>query len=399
MHAFSTAQGNLGLAGLAIVASCGLFLAAHLASVIIAAARWRNTAIAKKERYSSIPVTILRPVCGLENFIEETLSSTFRLDHRRYEIVFCVARGSDPVVPLVERLIAANPHVPSRLLIGDERIGSNPKLNNLVKGWEQARYEWIAMADSNVLMPSDYLEHLLAAWQADTGLVCSPPFASRAEGLWAELESVFLNNYQARYQYFADTLGLGFAQGKTMLWRRHDLENWGGIRALAAEPAEDAAATKLVRSFGARVRLVNRPFEQPLGSRSFLAVWNRQLRWARLRRATFPLLYALEIFSPGVVPLVSAALAGPVLGVSALSTAAVFLVLVYAAEAALAWTSGSPLRLRSPVLWVGRDVLLVGLWTCGWFGRSFTWRGEEPHPLKDAGARMARSGLQAVRRG
>ena len=53
-----------------------------------------------------------------------------------------------------------------------------------------------------------------------------------------------------------------------MLYRRSELEKAGGIRALAAEPAEDAATTKLVRAAGLRVRLVDAPFEQPLGYRS-----------------------------------------------------------------------------------------------------------------------------------
>ena len=66
-------------------------------------------------------------------------------------------------------------------------------------------------------------------------------------GFWAELECAFLNTYQARWQYAADSLGHGFAQGKTMLVRRRDLAQAGGIQALAEEIAEDAAATKLVR--------------------------------------------------------------------------------------------------------------------------------------------------------
>jgi ceramide glucosyltransferase len=108
------------------------------------------------------------------------------------------------------------------------------------------------MADSNVLMPRDYIRRLLGAWQPDTGLVCSPPVGCRPVGFWAGLECAFLNTYQVRAQYVADALGLGFAQGKTMLWRRADLEAAGGIGALGAELAEDAASTKIVRAAGFR---------------------------------------------------------------------------------------------------------------------------------------------------
>ena len=142
--------------------------------------------------------------------------------------------------------------VPAKLLVGDDRISINPKLNNLVKGWEAASHDWIVMADSNVLMPPDYIERLLAHWGPRTGIVSSPPVGAAPDGIWAELECGFLNTYQARWQLAADAFGLGFAHGKTMLWRRDILEGAGGIRALAAKPAEDAAGTQLVRDRGLR---------------------------------------------------------------------------------------------------------------------------------------------------
>src|ERR1700676_4343944 len=109
-------------------------------------------------------------------------------------------------------------------------------------------------------MPKDYIQRLLAAWQADTGLVCSPPAGCRPIGPWGHLEFALLNSHQARAQYFADSIGIGFAQGKTMLWRRADLEAAGGIKALGAEIAEDAASPKIVRAAGLRVRLTAPPF-------------------------------------------------------------------------------------------------------------------------------------------
>ncbi len=130
---------------------------------------------------------------------------------------------------------------------------------------------------------------MFGTWAPDTGLVSSPAIGSRPDGFWAELECAFLNTYQARWQCFADDVGMGFAQGKTMLYRRDLIEAAGGIRAFGTELAEDAASTKIVRRQGLRVRVVNRPFEQPLGRRTVTEVWRRQIRWARLRRDTFVL--------------------------------------------------------------------------------------------------------------
>jgi ceramide glucosyltransferase len=134
-------------------------------------------------------------------------------------------------VPVVNRLIAAHPDVRARLIIGKDRISPNPKLNNIVKGWRAAAHDWIVIADSNVLMPRDYIQRLSATWQPDTGLVCSPPVGCLPDGVFAELECAFLNTYQARWQCVADSAGYGFAQGKSMLWRRDLLERAGGIRA------------------------------------------------------------------------------------------------------------------------------------------------------------------------
>jgi ceramide glucosyltransferase len=117
-------------------------------------------------------VSILRPICGTENFLEETLRSTFKLDYPRYEIVFCAAGANDPAIPIVQRLITTYPDIEARLLIGNTTVSAKPKLNNLTKGWHAARYKWVLMADSNVLMPKDHLQRMLSVWRPDTGLVC-----------------------------------------------------------------------------------------------------------------------------------------------------------------------------------------------------------------------------------
>jgi ceramide glucosyltransferase len=320
-------------------------------------------------------VTIVQPLCGVETFSRETLRSIFALDYPSYEIIFCLASGDDPIAPLVRGAIAANPDRQARLLIGDDRISANPKLNNVVKGWKAARYDWVIIADSNVLMPGDYIQRLLARWRSDTGIVCSPPIGSRPESFAAEIECAFLNTYQARWQYAGEASGYGFAQGKTMLWRREILEKGGSIEALGAEIAEDAAATKLIRAQGFNAHLVDRPFQQPLGRRDLRDVWSRQLRWARLRRATFPFFFAPEILTTGLLALVSAAATASEFGVNPVVGVALAAAFWYGAEAALAFAAGWPLSWLSPAAWLVRDLLLPFLWARGWTGRNVTWRG------------------------
>jgi len=363
------------IAFLATASICGFTLLLHLVAVTIAIVRCRPQAPEPRRNIGSPPVSLIRPVCGVENFVVETLQSGFRLDYPDYEIVFCVADGNDPVVPLVRRLIAQHPNVPARLIIGDVPVSTNPKLNNCIKGWDASRHDWIIIADSNVLMPCDYVQRLLSRWGSKTGLVCSPPIGCQPRGFWAELECAFLNTYQAPWQYAADTLGFGFAQGKTMLWRCADMERGGGIRALGREVAEDAAATKLVRAQGLQVRLVDAPFGQPLGSRTAADVWRRQVRWAQLRRASFPLFFFPEILSGGLFPTLMAGLTAALFGFPMLATMVAFATIWYGAEMLLCYLAGWHVSLRSPLVALIRDLLLPAIWIEGWRGNGFVWRG------------------------
>jgi ceramide glucosyltransferase len=376
----------------AVVAAsfCGTAFVFHIVSIIIAARRCRPRPAAPSKHAAVLaavpPVSIVRPVCGLDNFLEETLRTSFELDYPRYELIFCVASTRDPAIVVVQKLIAAHPQSHARLLVGDDRVSQNPKLNNCVKGWRAARHDWIVMADSNVLMPPDYIRRLLEAWRPDTGLVCSPPVGCRPVGFWAGLECAFLNTYQVRAQYVADALGLGFAQGKTMLWRRADLESAGGIGALGAELAEDAASTKIVRAAGLRVRLTAPPFEQPLGRRRMIEVWRRQTRWARLRRSSFPLYFAPEIVTGAVFPLVAAGYAACAADVSVLGTIVPLALVWYGAEIALAKAAQWPLPPLYALQALLRDLLLPILWFDAWIGTDFVWRGHQMSIAADAPA-------------
>lgn len=372
---------------LAAAAFVALALILHIASIVTAIRRCRPADAHIPAPANAEPVSVAIPVCGLDNYAEDTLRTAFRFDYPRYEVLFCAARADDAAIPVIRRLMADYPAVDARIVIGDERISENPKLNNVFKGWRDSRYPWVVMPDSNVLMPRDYLQRLLSHYKADTGLVCSPPLGCLPQGFWAELECAFLNNYQARWQYFADTIGMGFAQGKTMLWWRDLLEQAGGIRMLGREAAEDAASTKLVRRRGLRVRLVEPPVCQPLGYRSMKDVWKRQRRWARLRRASFPLYFTPEIFSGSLAPLIALLFLAWQYEVSLAATALLFLLAWYGAEMALLVKAGWHVSRYSLVCALLRDLMLPILYVNAWGGSRFEWRGHDMRAVE--GARLS----------
>jgi ceramide glucosyltransferase len=362
---------------LAAIAVLGIVIfALQLASVVAATMRCRARPRTLPVPNPAPAVSIVRPLCGMEAFSEETLRSTFGLDYPNYEIVFCVQRGSDPVVPLVERIVAEHPEASARLLVGDDPISSNPKLNNCVKGWNAARHDWIILTDSNVLLPKDYIQTLLKPWDEKTGLVISMPIGSRPQGFWAEVECAILNTFEARWMFAGEILGLGFAQGKNMLWRRQFLEDAGGIAALAAELAEDAAGSKIVATAGLKIRFVDMPFEQPLGPRRARDIWSRQVRWARLRRVTFPGYFAPEPIAGTFVPLLLIGIAAYGLDWNPVAVVAAFAVVIYAAELLLAHVAGWFINWASPIAYIVRDIGFPAMWITACLFDDFTWHGK-----------------------
>jgi ceramide glucosyltransferase len=356
-------------------AYCAAALSIQTLSTAIAAFRCRKRTGFVAPLKDAPPVSIVRPLRGIDPYLKETLASSFGLDYPAYEIVFCLADAEDPAASLARRLMDAHPNIPSRLLIGDDRPSVNPKLNNCVKGWKAAIHQWIIIADANVMMPADYIQRLMARWRADTGIVCAPPIGGAPASFAAEVECAFLNTYQARWQYAGEACGFGFAQGKTMMWRRDILEAAGGIEALGAEIAEDAAATKIIHRAGLNAHLVDGSFEQPLGLRTMREVWSRQMRWARLRRATFPFHFAPELFTTSLFALAAAWFGAGAFDCPPWLALAAAALLWYGGEAILAGLAGWPLGWRAPLAWIFRDLLLPCLYLQAWVSDEFTWRG------------------------
>ena len=329
------------------------------------------------------PLTVIRPVCGFATYLHETLATSFSDLAKDYEVIFCVAESADPATPVIRGLIAEHPEVSAQLLIGIDVISGNPKLNNVAKGWTAARHDFIVIIDSNVLLPRDYVQTLFATLHKDTGLVTSPPVGIRAEGFWAKVESAFLNTYQDRWQMASDQLGNGFAQGKVLFWRRDVLEAAGGLAALGRDLAEDVASTKVVRAAGLKVRVVRRPFPQPLGQRRFGEVWSRQLRWARVRRDGFPLLFTLEPLTGMILPL-AALITLALLDVVSPLVLPLFLSLWYGAELLVARQANWPATLEDVAAWLIRDFMMLAIWIDAFAAKGFVWRGNamQPPPLR-----------------
>lgn len=357
-------------------------LIAHLVSNALVAARYLRAPPPLLTDDADLPfISMVRTVHGMEEFSRETLLSGLHQDYPHFETLFCAASPEDPVLPLVRDLMAKHRNARTELLIGTEMISQNPKLNNMVKGYRAARGDWVCFTDSNVLLPTAYLRRLVSEWRETTGILSSPSHGVRAANFWGDVEVAFLNTHAARWQLALDSLGLGLSQGKTLFLKRSVIESGGGIEALADEMAEDAAATKLVLRQGLRPRLTQRMFPQPIGHRTAKDVSARFLRWSRLRRDAYPLVFAIEALQGLFLPFVAALFLWTLGALPGLLLLALPLVW-FGAETALARTANWPFGRREIIAMFVREAMLPALWIATWFRRDVVWRGTQIAPRR-----------------
>jgi ceramide glucosyltransferase len=353
----------------------GVYFLIHIASSIAFVVRLR-----KREPTATPPgnplVSLIRPLRGLENHLEAALRSSFALTYRNLEILFCVEEEDDPVVPLIRRLIAEHPAVNARLLVGIDRTGGNPKVDNLAKGWRASTGEWIIFSDSNVLLEPNFVEALFGTWQPGVGLVSTPVVIREPETFAAELEAAFVNNFVTFFLLLGDTLGLCFAFGKTLMWPREVLARGGGITTLTSEAADEISASKTVRyRLRMKQRHRQRPVSQRIGRRDFVTVWRRIVRWHRLFRSGYPTLAVAEFFVLSLPPLL-VAFAMAFGGAMSFWGLAVFLVAWYGVEALRTVGARLAFSPTMPIAWFIRDVFIVPVtWVLAWTGSTIEWRG------------------------
>lgn len=369
------------IAALALLAAHGF----HIWTAVLAARRLRRRCLepgadaGAPVPAASLPfVSIMVPVAHVDDSTPRCLETAFGIDHPHFELLFCVPGDDHPAIAIIAALMSKHPGIAARLLTGRGQFSFNPKLDNLDKAWPETLHsEWIIIADANIMMPPDLARQLFAVWRDDTGLTCSPPIGTQSMSLGSDIESAFLNTFHARMLYAADALGIAFAHGKAMLLRRSLLDAENGLRTLAFEVAEDSAATKLVRARGLSVRLVDRPFAQPLGRRTLADAWHRHLRWAQLRRQSFPVLFAGEILLTSAVPAVAAIVLAVEMGLSPVLACAASLALWLGVETALAWAASWPMRVTYPIGCLGRDLMVTAIWPLAWFRQRYRWRDNE----------------------
>ncbi|MGZ3773519.1 MAG: ceramide glucosyltransferase [Pseudobdellovibrionaceae bacterium] len=324
------------------------------------------------------PVSVLKPIKGVDGYLEKNLESFFKIKYPSFEIIFCIAEKEDPAIHLVRRLQKKYPRVDTKLIIGDEKIGCNPKVNNLVKAYSQAKYDWLLISDSNVFVPTDYINRLVAHVESDTGIVTAVVAGRDFKSIGGELEAMYLNSFYARWMLVATALHEPVVVGKSMLFKRSVANRFGGIKSLARYLAEDYQAGRAMKQLGYKVVISRDPICQPIGDHSLKDFWRRHIRWGRIRKSQALTAFLIE---PVMTPFISAFLVavGLTRGFHFSFVAIFFLhVLIWAASDLLLYErlSTEYLKIRTIKIWCLRELLHLPLWLQTLCGSRVYWRGQ-----------------------
>ncbi len=358
--------GAVGLAGLGI---------STLAYAIAAAeVRWlRRTRRGHRVPGFAPPVSILKPLSGLDEGLEQNLESFFRLRYPRYELVFSFAHRSDPAFAVARRVADRHPRTAASFVVDARDSGGNAKVDRLSAAAEHARHRLLMFSDGNVRVRPDFLARAVSYF-ADprVGLVSHLFRASGAAGLASRIESLYLNGcLLPGTAAVSGLLRMPCVVGKSILVSRTALDLAGGFAALRHYLAEDYLIGREVRRAGYRVILSADVIDTIEVHKSARAVWARHRRWAMMRRRLGGPLYLSEMFA-GALPWAVAAAAG-----GAWLPAAALLGLRYALEGKVAEGVGSPRSAFDRVLLPVRDLGAAAVFVAGLAGRSVKWRGRE----------------------
>lgn len=230
------------------------------------------------------PVTIFKPLRGLDEELKENLRSFFRLDYPVYQLIFGVADENDPAIDVVRNLMAEFPGHDARLVVGCPVFGLNPKVENLASMDRYRKHDVILISDSNVRVRPNYLrETVCYLAEPGVGLVTNL-FAGVGDTYsGATMENLQLNGYIAGGMALASVLRITCVVGKSMMMPVHVLDDIGGFARVRNLLAEDQVIGVLVRKAGYSIRMSHHVIDNVNRRRGFNWFLNRHSRWYKIR--------------------------------------------------------------------------------------------------------------------
>jgi ceramide glucosyltransferase len=328
-------------------------------------------------------ISILKPLCGHDDGLEDNLRGFFLQDYPEYEVLFGVHRLDDPAVPVAEKIISEfSGRISARLVVTGESPIPNAKAFSLNRLVREARYDILVMSDSDVRVTPLLLARLAQEFQEQrTGLISCPYRAVPGKSLWSRLEAIGMNTELLGGVLVARMLeGMRFALGCTVAVRRSVLEEMGGFGYLQEFLAEDFVIGQRAAELGHGVLLSSYVIEHRIGSQGIMRNLGHRLRWARSTRRsrpagywgqifTYPLPWALLLCTthPGTWPVVVLTLG--LRGAAAMATAR--------------YVVRDPVTQKQWWLLPLQDLIGFLVWISGFVGDTIVWRDRKCTVLRD----------------
>ena len=352
---------------------------AYYITAILAALRFFRRERARTMPNYVPPVSLLKPVRGVDFGSYENFASFCRQDYPEYEILFAVNDETDPSVPLIRRLAAEFPQRRIRLIVGSEQVGANRKVNKQIRLAREAQYEILVLTDGDVRVGANYLREVVAPFADDkVGAVTSFYRAIAEKSLCAELEAV-----GASSDFFAGVLlaewkeGMTFALGASIVTTKQWLGKIGGFAAIANTHSDDYELGHRIAKAGGEVLLSREGVWTMYPAQSARGFWEHQVRWARTVRLCRPVSYLGLIFTHGLPWALLAALLAPAKWV-----AGAYVLAYLGLRFLMAWTVGvwgvrDDLLRKKIWLVPVRDAIYFAVWLASFVSTRITWGGEE----------------------
>jgi ceramide glucosyltransferase len=328
------------------------------------------------------PVSILKPIRGLDPGAYENFASFCRQDYPDYEIVFCVGEEDDPAVPILQKLAHDFPESSIRVLFGSSGTGSNDKVIKLARLVCEAQHEVVVISDSDVRVTPDYLRKVVAPLaDSKVGAVTCFYVSAEDKNFTDSLQSIgMFSDFYVGIIVAWQLEGVKFALGPTIATTRERLAGFGGYDAIKNRPADDLLVGRLIAEQGYEVELLRYTILTVADYGSLRDLFHKRLRWIVVMRHLRPWGHFGLIFTLGLPWCLVAIAARPTIGV-ALGYLGPYLAMRFAMTLMVSRGLEQDALWKKLALIPVWDALAFCIWLTSFSRNSIRWRNVEYYIL------------------
>ncbi|MEA5532646.1 bacteriohopanetetrol glucosamine biosynthesis glycosyltransferase HpnI [Crocosphaera sp. XPORK-15E] len=323
------------------------------------------------------PVSVLKPVRGLEKNLKRNLRTIATQDYPDYQVIYSVQDPQDPAYPILKEIQAEFGSDRISVVISTVEVGANGKVNNLLGGMEAARHDIIIISDSDTSLQPDYIATIVNPLaNPDVGCVCTPFKVTKADSWYEKLELLTMNADFMPSVMFAEVTGASNScLGPSIAIRRSTLDKLGGLDSLADYLVEDYEIGRRVWTSGQKMVLLPYMIDAVVDLASWRNWWSHQVYWDQNTYLARPGAFIATILIRAIpFALIFALIRGDMIGLGVL-IATIIIRLITAAITAQDMNDQE--TINSLYLLPFRDAVGLIFWGLAFTQRTVIWRGVE----------------------